>query len=56
MIDEMWMRGWAENHGRFSADIDRGFAQIAGVLARLRRRRDARDTSLRHRIGTGENC
>lgn len=29
MIDEMWMRGWAENHGRFSADLDRGFAQIA---------------------------
>jgi hypothetical protein len=56
MIDEMWMRGWAENHGRFSADLDRGFAQIAGALARLRRRRDARDASLRHRIGTGENC
>jgi hypothetical protein len=29
MIDEMWMRGWAENHGRFSADLDRGFARIA---------------------------
>lgn len=56
MIDEMWMRGWAENHGRFSADLDRGFARIAGAIARLWRRRDACDTGLRHRIGTGESC
>jgi hypothetical protein len=51
MIDEMWMRGWAENHGRFSADLDRGFARIAGAIARLRRRRDARDIDVRRRIG-----
>ena len=51
MIDEMWMRGWAENHSRFSADFDRGFARIAGAVARLRRRRDAPDTNVRRRIG-----
>ena len=38
MIDEIWMRGWAENHGRFSADLDRGFARIGQAWRSWRRR------------------
>ncbi|WP_260581774.1 hypothetical protein [Sphingopyxis sp. PET50] len=53
MQDEQWMRGWAENHERFSADIDRGIAALAGAIARLRRRRDSRDASVRGRLGLG---
>ncbi len=45
MNDEMWMRGWAENHTQFSADVDSGFAVLAGAISRLRRRRDARDVA-----------
>lgn len=44
MIDEMWMRGWAENHGRFSADLDRGLSHIAAAW-RGWRRRDKRNAS-----------
>ena len=46
MMDEMWMRGWAENHGRFSADLDRGFSQIA------KRWRDWRDRDTREATGS----
>ncbi|MBL8652291.1 MAG: hypothetical protein JNL35_18035 [Sphingopyxis sp.] len=53
MQDERWMRAWSENHERFSADVDRGLAALAGAIARLRRRRDGRDASLRGRIGVG---
>lgn len=51
MIDEMWMRGWNDNHSRFSADIDRGIATLAGAISRLRRRRNERIASQRHRTG-----
>ncbi|WP_179102069.1 hypothetical protein [Sphingopyxis sp. KK2] len=53
MQDEIWMRNWNDAHPRFSSDIDRGFAMIAGTIARLRRRRDDRDAMLRGRIGLG---
>lgn len=53
MQDEIWMRNWNDAQPRFSADIDRGFARLAGTIARLRRRRDGRDASLRTRIGIG---
>ncbi|WP_158682038.1 MULTISPECIES: hypothetical protein [Sphingopyxis] len=56
MIDEMWMRGWAENHGRFSADLDRGFASLATAIARLRRPRDARSPDPRRRSGISGIC
>lgn len=38
MMDEMWMRGWTENHGRFSADLDRGISQIAQAWRNWRAR------------------
>ena len=49
MIDEMWMRGWAENHGRFSADLDRGFAlsDHADVHHEQRRRHEAGEVGVR---------
>lgn len=53
MQDELWMRNWNDAHPRFSADVDRGLARVAGAIARLRRRRDDRDSSLRTRIGLG---
>lgn len=51
MIDEMWMRQWNASHEAVCADLDRCFAVFAGTVSRLRRRRDARDRSLRGRIG-----
>lgn len=51
MQDELWMRNWNDSHPRFSADLDHGFAQLAGAIARLRRRRDARDAGVRQRLG-----
>ena len=45
MIDEIWMRGWADNHGRFSADLDRGFSQIASAWRAWRRRARAASPS-----------
>ncbi|WP_212597833.1 hypothetical protein [Sphingopyxis granuli] len=56
MIDEMWMRGWAENHGRFSADLDRGFASLTTAIARLRRPRDTRGPDSRRRSGISGIC
>lgn len=53
MQDELWMRNWNDAQPRFSADVDRGFRKLAGAIARLRRRRDDRDSSLRTRIGIG---
>ena len=53
MQDEIWMRNWNDTHPHFSSDVDRGFARIAGAIARLRRRRDSRDATLRGRIGLG---
>ncbi|ALC13573.1 hypothetical protein LH20_16565 [Sphingopyxis sp. 113P3] len=38
MMDEMWMRGWTENHGRFSADLDRGISQVAQAWRNWRAR------------------
>ncbi|MGB3317463.1 MAG: hypothetical protein WA978_00635 [Sphingopyxis granuli] len=56
MIDEMWMRGWAENHGRFSADLDRGFASLTTAIARLHRPRDTRGPDSRRRSGISGIC
>lgn len=53
MQDELWMRNWNDAQPRFSADIDRGLATLAGAIVRLRRRRDDRTASLRARIGIG---
>ncbi|WP_156377607.1 hypothetical protein [Sphingopyxis sp. Root1497] len=53
MQDELWMRNWSDAQPRFSADIDRGLASLAGAIARLRRRRDDRTANLRARIGIG---
>ena len=53
MQDELWMRNWNDAQPRFSADIDRGLASLAGAIARLRRRRDDRTANLRARIGIG---
>lgn len=35
MIDEMWMRTWSDGHGRFSADMDRGFKRLADGVRRF---------------------
>ena len=51
MQDELWMRTWNDGHDRFSADLDRGFARLAGAIARLRRRRNGREADVRQRIG-----
>lgn len=53
MQDEVLMRGWCDGHDRFSADLDRCFHKLAGAVARLRRRRDARASHLRQRLGIG---
>ncbi len=53
MQDEIWMRNWNDGHPRFCADIDLGLTTLAGAIARLRRRRNARDARLRARIGIG---
>ena len=39
MMDELWMRSWNADHGRFSADLDRGFARLGAALRPLFRRR-----------------
>lgn len=51
MIDEMWMRGWADNHGRFSADLDRGLSQIAQAWRWWRRRGPGAGGSAKPRAG-----
>lgn len=39
MMDEFWMRSWNADHARFSADLDRGFAQLGAALKPLFARR-----------------
>ena len=39
MMDEIWMRSWNADHARFSADLDRGFAQLGAALKPLFARR-----------------
>lgn len=39
MMDEIWMRSWNADHARFSADLDRGLAQLAAALKPLFARR-----------------
>ncbi len=51
MLDEMWMRGWEENHGRFSADLDRGFGKIAQAWRDWRGRGARPVTSSKPRAG-----
>lgn len=53
MQDELWMRNWNDAQPRFSADVDRGLAKLAGAIARLRRRRDDRGAILRTRTEIG---
>ncbi len=38
MIDEMWMRGWNDNHARFSIDAQRGLHRLAAGLGVISRR------------------
>ena len=56
MQDEHFMRGWSDNHARFSTDVDRGFGALAGMIGHLRRRRNDRDAHLRRRLGIGRSA